>query len=143
MRQICLLLGLIIFPMTVSYANERMSTIESISLAYDLVKGSVHVEAVHPSNNWEVDYIRMMTISVNGQVVTTENYDHQTTAEGFSEDVDLKAQPGDVISVALFCTGGSSMTQDLTVTASGGTVQPDQGVNGALSNSEDSTANSP
>ena len=108
---------------TVSFATtplpQRMSNVTSITLTYDLDKSSLHVEAVHPSNNWEIDYVRMMTVSLNSQVVSTLNYYHQTSAAGFSEDVAVNAQVGDVITVQLFCTGGSSMSKDLTVTKPG------------------------
>jgi hypothetical protein len=110
-----------IFPITAGFATPepppRMSTITSITLTYDLKSASLHVEAVHPSNNWEIDYIRMMTVAVNGQIISTQNYYHQTTAEGFTEDVPVSANVGDVITVDLYCTGGSSMSQDLTVTS--------------------------
>ena len=65
----------------------------------------------------------MMKVSLNGQEVSTLNYYHQNTPGGFSEDVSLNAQAGDVITVALFCTQGSSMSQDLTVTKPGDTQQ--------------------
>jgi hypothetical protein len=114
---------LLVFPVAVSLATtpspQRMSPVTSISLTYDLDKSSLHIEAVHPSNNWEIDYVRMMTVSLNGQVVSTLNYYHQTSAAGFSEDVQLPTKVGDVITVDLFCTGGSSMSKDLTVTKPG------------------------
>ena len=123
-RNILILVCLFLFPIAVSFATTtplppRMSTVTSITLTYDLDKASLHVEAVHPSSNWEIDYVRMMTVSLNGQIVSTSNYYHQTSAAGFSEDVSLPAQVGDVITVELFCTGGSSSSQDLTVTKSG------------------------
>ena len=113
-----------VFPIAISFAipfplPPRMSPVTSITLTYDLDKAFLHVEAVHPSSNWEIDYVRMMTVSLNGQMVSTLNYYHQTTAKGFSDDVALNAQPGDVITVGLFCTGGSSSSQDLTVTKPG------------------------
>jgi len=122
-KSILMLVCLLIFPIAVSFATtpppQRMSPVTSISLTYDLDKSSLHIEAVHPSNNWEIDYVRMMTVSLNGQVVSTLNYYHQTSAAGFSEDVQLPTKVGDVITVDLFCTGGSSMSKDLTVTKPG------------------------
>jgi hypothetical protein len=120
-----------ILPIAVSLAavppvSNRMSVVTSMSLTYDLVKHSVHVQATHPSDNWAIDYVRMLTVSLNGQEVSTLNYDHQTSVE-FSEDVPVTAQVGDVIKVELFCTGGSSTSRELTVTDSGGSSQPDQG----------------
>ncbi len=114
------LLAMTLVYTTASFAAppSRMSTVTSITLTYDLDKASLHIEAVHPSNNWEIDYVRMMTASLNGQIVSTTNYYHQTTAKGFSEDLALNAKAGDVITVELFCTGGSSMSKDLTITKS-------------------------
>jgi hypothetical protein len=107
-----------VLPIAVSFATPppRMSPVTSITLTYDLDKFFLHIEAVHPSSNWEIDYVRMMTVSLNGQIVSTTNYYHQTTAGGFSEDVQLNAKAGDVITVELFCTQGSSMSKDLMVT---------------------------
>ena len=121
-KNILILVCLFILPVAVGWATSpppRMSPATSITLTYDLDKTTLHVEAVHPSNNWEIDYVRMMTVSLNGQIVSTLNYYHQTSAAGFSEDVQLPAKVGDVITVELFCTGGSSSSQDLTVTKSG------------------------
>ena len=123
-RNILILVCLFLFSIAVSFATTtplppRMSTVTSITLTYDLDKASLHVEAVHPSSNWEIDYVRMMTVSLNGRVVTTLNYYHQTKAAGFSDDVALNANAGDVITVDLFCTGGSSMSKDLTITKPG------------------------
>ena len=63
--------------------KEALFPIQSITLNYDLDKAILHVEAVHPSDNWERDYVRMMTVSLNGQMVSTLNYYHQTKS---SED---------------------------------------------------------
>jgi hypothetical protein len=143
----CMVSGLLVFFITVSFAvpappvSRRMSTITSMSIKYDLVKTFLHIEAVHPSDNWEIDYVRMMTISLNGQDVSTQNYYHQTSAEDFTDDVPLKAQAGDVIKVTLFCTGGSSSAEELTVTDQAG-GQPDQSTDVVTDNgTTDNTAN--
>ncbi len=93
--------------------------IQSVSVTYNLANSTLHVQAAHPSDNWERDYVRMMTVAVNGQLVSTYNYYHQTRPDGFSDDVKLEAQVGDVITVAVYCTQGNSLSQDLTVTAAG------------------------
>jgi len=93
-----------------------MFPVQSISLSYDLVSASLHVTADHPSANWERDYVRMMTVALNGELVSTLNYHYQKIPNGFSDDVPLKAKIGDVITVELFCTQGSSLSKDLTVT---------------------------
>ena len=93
--------------------------IQNISLTYGLKTQSLHVAAHHPSVNPSSQYVRMMTVSVNGQQASTQNYDHQN-GQDFSDDVSLKANPGDVITVTLYCTGGMSKSQDLTVAASAG-----------------------
>jgi len=111
--------------------KEPFFPIQSITLTYDLATATLHVEAAHPSNNWERDYVRMMTVSLNGQEVSTLNYYHQTSAKGFSDDVSLKAQVGDVISVDVFCTQGSSMTQEITVAAADNSATNDATVNSA------------
>jgi hypothetical protein len=109
-----LLFCLFIFPVAVSWGIQ-MSPVTNMTLTYDLNKATLHVESDHPSSNWEIDYVRMMTVSLNGQIVSTLNYYHQTSAKGFSEDFPLTAQVGDVITVVLFSTQGNSMSKDLTV----------------------------
>jgi len=110
-----LLFCIFMFPSTASRAA-ALTPVQSITLTYDLNKTVLHVVADHPSANWDRDYVRMMTVSVNSQMVSTLNYYRQTAFEGFSDDVQLNAKAGDVITVELFCTQGSSKSQDLTVT---------------------------
>ncbi len=111
---------LLVLPAAVSRATTPvgggMTPIQSITLTYNLDKSILHVDAAHPSDSWEKDYVRMMVVSLNGQLVGTFNYYRQKAYEGFSEDVPMKAQVGDTITVELFCTQGSSLSQDLTVT---------------------------
>jgi len=117
MKNILLVLGfLLIFPVTAGWATPPVT----IALSYDLNKGSLHVEAEHPSFNVTVSYVRMMVVSLNGQAVSTLYYHIQNTPDKFWDDVPLKAQVGDVISVELFCTLGGTKSQELTV------AQPDQ-----------------
>ena len=133
----------LIFPISITLANnppsqDALFPIQSVSLSYDLKTSVLHVDAVHPSDNWERDYVRMMTVSLNGQLVSTLNYYHQTKPSGFSDDVSLNAKPGDVITVHVFCTQGNSISQDLTVAS-----QPGQGADaGTNNNTTDSTTNS-
>jgi len=87
----------------------------SINLSYDQAKGSLHVEAVHPSFNLEKSYVRLMNVYVNGQQVSTLNYFKQNDYNTFTDDVMLTAQPGDVIKVDLFCSLGGEMAQEMTV----------------------------
>lgn len=110
-----------------------MTQIKSITLNYDLDKAILHVEAVHPSDNWEKDYVRMMMVSLNGQMVSTLHYYRQTIYEGFSDDVPLTAKVGDVIAVELFCTDGSSKSEELTVVPP--TAQPGPSPNVGTDNS--------
>jgi len=118
-----------------------MTVVTSMTLTYDLDKATLHVEAVHPSDNLEKNFVRMMTVSLNGQLFSTLNYVRQNDFAGFSDDVSIKAQAGDVITVELFCTGGSSISKDLTV-AKSGTVSSDQNTDASTDNSTtDNTAN--
>ena len=88
----------------------------SITLTYDLSKGSLHVVAVHPSFDLEKSYVRLMNVYVNGNQITSLNYFKQGDYNEFTDDVPLTAQVGDVIKVDLFCSLGGEMAQELTVT---------------------------
>jgi len=106
-----LLFFLFLFFMPAVFATPPVS----ISLSYDLEKGSLHVEAVHPSFNLEKSYVRLMNVYVNGQEVSALNYFKQNDPDEFSDDVPLTAQVGDVIKVDLFCSLGGEMAKELTV----------------------------
>jgi hypothetical protein len=110
-----LLFFLFLLPIAVSFATPPTS----ITLTYDLAKGSLHVEAVHPSFNLDKSYVRLMNVYVNGQEVSTLNYYRQNDYNKFSDDVSLTAQAGDVIKVELFCPLGGDMSQELTVAKPG------------------------
>jgi len=118
MRKIVLFLFL--FPIA-SFSTPPVS----ISLSYDLEKGSLHVEAVHPSFNLDKSYVRLMNVYVNEAQVSTLNYFRQKDYNEFTDDVPLTAHVGDVIKVELFCSLGGDMSKELTVTKPGA-AQPDQ-----------------
>ena len=109
----------------------------SIDLSYDLTKGMLHVEAVHPSFDLDKSYVRLMNVYVNGDQVSTLNYFRQTDNKEFIDDVPLTAQVGDVIKVDLFCSLGGEMAQELTVTKTAATP-PQQGTS---ADSTSSTSN--
>jgi len=88
----------------------------SIDLRYDIDKGSLHIEAIHPSFNLEKSYVRLMNIYVNDTQVLTRDYFRQEDYNKFSDDVPLTAQAGDVIKVELFATLGGDLSKEMTVT---------------------------
>jgi len=110
-RILFVLLCFFVFPVSLSLATPPVS----INLAYDLAKGSLHIEAVHPSFNLEKSYVRLMNVYVNGTQVSTLNYYRQNDYNEFTDDVPVTAQIGDVIKVELFCSLGGDMSQELTV----------------------------
>src|SRR5271168_4324052 len=105
----------LVFPISACFATPPTS----ITLTYDLSKGSLHVEAEHPSFDLDKSYVRLMNVYVNGTQVSTLNYYRQNDYDKFSDDVPVTAQAGDVIKVELFCTLGGSMSQELTVVLPG------------------------
>ncbi len=116
-----LLFFLFIFPISASFSTPPTSII----LAYDSAKGSLHVEAVHPSFNLDKSYVRLMNVYVNGEQVSTLDYFKQNDYNEFTADVPLTAQAGDIIKVELFCSLGGDMSKELTVTKPG-EAKPDQ-----------------
>jgi hypothetical protein len=121
MKKIILFLGFASF----FWAAAAMATPPtSISLAYDTNKGSLHIEAVHPSFDLEKSYVRLVNIYVNGNLVNSLNYYRQDAPDKFTDDVPLTAQAGDVIKADLFCTLGGEMAQEMTVTQPGATGTP-------------------
>jgi hypothetical protein len=114
-KSIFILLCLFLFPISVSFATPPVS----ISLSYDQEKGSLHVEAIHPSFNLEKSYVRLMNVYVNGNQVSTLNYFRQDDPDKFTDDVPVTAQIGDIIKVDLFCSLGGEMAQEMTVSKPG------------------------
>ena len=112
---------LFLLPITVSFATPPTS----ITLTYDSERGSLHVEAAHPSFNLDKSYVRLMNVYVNGQKVLTQDYFRQKDYKKFSDDVPVSAQAGDIIKVELFCSLGGDMSKELTVTKPT-EAQPDQ-----------------
>jgi len=100
------------FCSTLAYATPPVS----ITLSYNLDKGSLHVQAVHPSFDLEKSYVRLMNVYVNGEEVSTLNYFKQNDPYEFTDDVPMTAKVGDIIKVELFCSLGGDMSQVLTVT---------------------------
>ncbi len=135
MKNFSLTLALILSGLTPAHAGPVIYyPIQSITLSYDLTRNLLHVDAVHHADNWENDYVRLMTVAVNGQILASYDYYHQTSAAGFSDSVEVKAVPGDVITVVLYLTGGMSKSQDLTV-PSPDAQAGDQGADAASTNS--------
>jgi len=112
---------LLLFPIAICFATPPTG----ITLTYDSEKGSLHVEAVHPSFNLEKSYVRLMNVYVNGEQVSTLNYFRQGDYNEFNDDVPVTAQAGDIIKVELFCALGGDMSKELTVTQPAA-AQPDQ-----------------
>jgi len=112
MRKIFLpIFCLLAFCVSMSFATPPVS----IALSYDATKGSLHVEAIHPSFNLEKSYVRLMNVYVNGEQIQTLNYFKQNNNNEFTDDVPLTAKAGDVIKVDLFCSLGGEMAQEMTV----------------------------
>jgi len=131
MRKVLLFSSLLfILPLSRCWATPPVS----ISLSYDLAKGSLHVDALHPSFDLVKSYVRLMLIYVNGDQVSTLNYFKQTDYTDFIDDVPVTAQVGDVIKVDLFCSLGGEMAQEMTVQKPG-KDKPDQKAGSGTGNS--------
>ncbi len=116
MRKILLsLICVLILPIAPCLATPPTS----IDLTYDMDKGSLHVEAVHPSFNLVKSYVRLMEVYVNDNQVQSKNYTMQNDYNKFMDDVPVTAQVGDVIKVDLFCSLGGELAQEITVAKKG------------------------
>jgi hypothetical protein len=105
----------------------------SIDLSYDPNKGILHVEAGHPTQNLEKNFIRLMIVYVNGQQASSFNYFRQAAYDKFTDDVTVTANAGDVVKVDLFSAEGGEMAKEMTVQGAGTEAQPAQ-------NADNSTA---
>ena len=112
-------LFLLIIPCFFSVPISFATPPTSINLTYDLAKGNLHVEAVHPSFDLTKSYVRLMLVYVNDGQVSSLNYFKQNDYNEFYDDVPLTAQVGDIIKVDLFCTLGGEMSKELKVEKQG------------------------
>ncbi|MBI4308850.1 MAG: hypothetical protein HY591_00810 [Candidatus Omnitrophica bacterium] len=102
-------LNIFFFSMFLLYAATSFATPPSdMSLTYDKEKNIVHVSAKHPSGRLERHYVRRLVIYKNDGPVETLNFPRQKLAAGLEEDIELKAGPGDRISIEAFCSQGGS-----------------------------------
>ena len=86
-----------------------------ILLSYDTDKSILHVSARHPSERLQRHYLRRLVISKNDVVVQTVTFSSQKLASGLEEDIEFKADPGDKISVEVFCSQGGSKKAELLI----------------------------
>ncbi|MDE1920377.1 MAG: hypothetical protein KGJ09_03435 [Candidatus Omnitrophica bacterium] len=114
-RALCVLSCLLFSAAAAGFATPPTS----ISLAYDMGKGSLHVEALHESFNLTKSYVRLMYVYLNGERVLSRNYYKQDAYDRFTDDLPLTAKVGDMIKVDLFCTLGGEKAQELKVTSTG------------------------
>lgn len=132
---IFILFCLLAFSVPVSFASPPTS----IALTYDQDKGNLHVEAIHPTQDLEKNYVRLMNVYVNGDLVNTLNYARQSDYDKFTEDVPVTAQVGDVIKVDLFCFSGGELAQEMKVEKPGAQQPQSADAGGDNSSSDNST----
>lgn len=75
----------------------------AVHIEYNAGKKILHLEIKHISRNLNDHYIRRVNVTKNDNEIKKFIYPRQSSPPGFSEDIDLDAQSGDIIRVKVFC----------------------------------------
>ncbi len=78
----------------------------AVSLNYDVESKNLHLTAAHPSGRLDRHYLRRLVVYVNGEEADSKYYPRQTLAWGLEDDIPFEGEPGDKISVEIFCSQG-------------------------------------
>lgn len=86
-----------------------------IQLTYDRQVQNLHVEMVHVSHNLNKHRIRLITVFINDQEVKKLSYSSQSAPHKVIQDIPLKTNVGEKITIKAICSQAGSGTQSLTV----------------------------
>ena len=115
MRNFIFILLLSISMPVLAQDISRTALIQNIRLSYNSDTNILHVSAKHRTGSTDTEYVDKMTVSLNGTVVTTLNYNSKPDPDYFSDNVPVKAKAGDVIGVQLFSNDGDNKSLDVNI----------------------------
>jgi hypothetical protein len=87
----------------------------NIALSYDETQKLLHIQMVHVTVKNREHYIRRITVTKNNEKPVDYYYPAQTSANGMETDVEITAEPGDVVKIKAFCSEAGSGEASLTI----------------------------
>ena len=77
--------------------------------------GGLHIEVKHVSRNIRKHFIRHMYVYINDSEIKSFSYPAQKSPPGFSEDIQVETQSGDVVRVETVCNESGKDTYTVTL----------------------------
>ena len=111
----------LILIFSLAWLNPALATPANISLNYDSDSQTLKIDVAHVSNNVREHYIRRLVIYKNGLEIKSMTFPRQPTPTGFTQDISLATQPGDLIKVEAFCREGGTAEAHIVI------AQPEEG----------------
>ena len=88
---------------------------QELKALYHPQKQTLRVFIRHTSRDRDRHYIRRIAIYKNGQWIRTFAYTRQPTRYAFHYDLDVEAQPGDVLTISAYCSKGGKRETEITI----------------------------
>jgi hypothetical protein len=110
MNKFIILIVLILFP-SICLAAAAIN----VQLTYNVETKRVHLEASHPTDHPEKNFIRRVVFTINSQVSQAFSYARQKSPVKFVEYYELKVEPGDHIDVQMYSSEGGLAEASLDI----------------------------
>ncbi len=120
-------LWLLIFCLVVSCIGSLPVSAHSpqtMTLSYDTPAQRLNVTITHQVSNPDTHYVFLVVIEKNDQEFNKIDYSSQPTDRDFMYSYSVPAEEGDTLRVIAECNQGGSFSQQLTLTAEGGSTEP-------------------
>ena len=107
--------GMLYILVVFAWFSEAGATPPDVALNYDPGTQILKIEVSHVTNNVREHYIRRLVVYKYNQEVDSMIFPRQETPTGFTRDVPLAAQPGDLIYVEAFCKEGGTKKAEIFI----------------------------
>jgi hypothetical protein len=118
-RTYVLLIVLTIMMVSSAVSKSDAHPASSVILQYDVEASILEVTAIHTVWNAEVHYISEITIELNGELVVSRDYSHQTSRSAQYDQFAIPAEEDDVFVVNTVCNEGGELEGVLIVGSTG------------------------
>ncbi len=89
---------------------------KKVILSYDKDSGNLAVSAIHPVKDVNDHFIITNEVKVNGEVVKTEEYTSQSSAESQDKTIEMPdLKSGDIVEVKSTCNKFGSKSESITI----------------------------
>jgi len=114
-RQACTVFFLLLFSILVLWPTMASGHgPKDVELTYDTGSRTLSVTISHTVSNPQKHYIKAVSITRNGELVTKDEHTNQPDPSSFSYTYTIEAEPGDTLEVTADCNYFGSKTGELT-----------------------------